>query len=65
MFAAYETVETIPIIKDRDTGPLPGIAFIEMTRATEARGARTKLARSFIEIQCTIRGAEIIGATGC
>lgn len=43
LFAAHGTVETITIIKDRDTGEPRGIAFVEMTQATEAQGAISAL----------------------
>ena len=39
LFAAYGTVETIAIVTDRDTGEPRGIAFVEMTQATEAQRA--------------------------
>jgi len=39
LFAAHGTVETITIVKDRDTGEPRGIAFVEMTQATEAQAA--------------------------
>lgn len=43
IFAAHGTVETITIVKDRDTGEPRGIAFVEMTQATEAQGAISAL----------------------
>jgi RNA recognition motif-containing protein len=43
IFAAYGTVETITIVKDRDTGEPRGIAFVEMAQATEAQGAISAL----------------------
>jgi RNA recognition motif-containing protein len=43
LFAAHGTVETITIVKDRDTGEPRGIAFVEMTQAVEAQGAITAL----------------------
>ncbi|HXY08901.1 MAG TPA: RNA-binding protein [Terriglobales bacterium] len=43
VFAAQGTVETITIVKDRDTGEPRGIAFVEMTQATEAQGAISAL----------------------
>jgi len=43
LFAAHGTVETITIVKDRDTGEPRGIAFVEMTHATEAQGAISAL----------------------
>ena len=39
LFASHGTVETITIVKDRDTGEPRGIAFVEMTQAAEAQGA--------------------------
>lgn len=39
LFAAYGTIETITIVTDRDTGEPRGIAFVEMTQATEAKRA--------------------------
>ena len=43
LFAAHGAVETITIVKDRDTGEPRGIAFVEMTHATEAQGAISAL----------------------
>ena len=39
MFAAYGGVESVNLIRDRDTGQLRGFGFIEMTNATEGRKA--------------------------
>ena len=39
LFAAYGSVETVTIVKDRDTSGPRGIAFIEMTDAAEAKAA--------------------------
>jgi cold-inducible RNA-binding protein len=39
LFAAHGAVETVTIVKDRDTGEPRGIAFVEMTQATEAQAA--------------------------
>jgi len=39
VFAAHGAVETITIVEDRDTGEPRGIAFVEMTDATEAQAA--------------------------
>ena len=39
LFAAYGSVETVTIVKDRDTSGPRGIAFIEMTDAAEAKEA--------------------------
>jgi len=38
-FAAHGAVETVTIVMDRDTGEPRGIAFVEMTQATEAAAA--------------------------
>ena len=43
LFAAHGAVETVTIVEDRDTGEPRGIAFVEMTRATEAQAAITAL----------------------
>ena len=43
LFAAHGTVETITFIKDRDTGEPRGMAFVEMTQATEAQDAISAL----------------------
>jgi cold-inducible RNA-binding protein len=43
LFAAHGAVETITIVTDRDTGEPRGIAFVEMTHATEAQGAISAL----------------------
>ena len=43
LFAAHGAVETITIVKDRDTGEPRGIAFVEMTQATESQGAISAL----------------------
>jgi cold-inducible RNA-binding protein len=39
VFAANGAVETVTIVVDRDTGEPRGIAFVEMTQATEAQAA--------------------------
>jgi RNA recognition motif-containing protein len=39
LFAAYGTIETVTIVKDRDTHGPRGVAFVEMTNAAEARTA--------------------------
>jgi cold-inducible RNA-binding protein len=39
LFATHGAVETVTIVKDRDTGEPRGIAFVEMTQATEAKAA--------------------------
>jgi cold-inducible RNA-binding protein len=39
LFAAYGSVETATIVKDRDTNGPRGFAFVEMTNAAEAKAA--------------------------
>ncbi len=39
LFALHGAVETVTIVEDRDTGEPRGIAFVEMTQATEAQAA--------------------------
>ncbi len=39
LFAAYGSVETVTIVKDRDTNGPRGLAFVEMTNAAEAKSA--------------------------
>jgi cold-inducible RNA-binding protein len=39
MFAAYGSVETVTIVKDRDTEGSRGFAFVEMTNYAEAHAA--------------------------
>lgn len=39
LFAAYGSVETITIVKDRDTNGPRGLAFVEMTNRAEASRA--------------------------
>ena len=39
LFAAHGAIETVTVVKDRDTGQPRGFAFVEMTRAGEARDA--------------------------
>jgi cold-inducible RNA-binding protein len=43
LFAAYGAVQTVTIVKDRDTGQPRGFAFVEMTQAVEARAAISSL----------------------
>ena len=43
LFAAHGAVETITMVKDRDTGGPRGIAFVEMTQASEATEAISAL----------------------
>jgi cold-inducible RNA-binding protein len=43
VFAAHGDVESIAIVKDRDTGEPRGMAFVEMTQATEAQAAISAL----------------------
>ncbi len=37
VFAAYGSVETVTIVKDRDTNGPRGLAFVEMINAAEAK----------------------------
>ncbi|HTZ96698.1 MAG TPA: hypothetical protein VMB18_09890 [Terriglobales bacterium] len=39
LFAAHGAVESVTIVKDRDTGQPRGFAFVEMTQAAEADSA--------------------------
>lgn len=39
LFAGYGSVESVTIVKDRDTSGPRGLAFVEMTNATEAKAA--------------------------
>jgi RNA recognition motif-containing protein len=39
LFAAYGSVETVTIVKDRDTEGPRGFAFVEMTNQAEAHAA--------------------------
>lgn len=43
LFAALGTVESVTIVKDRDTSQSRGVAFVEMTSAEEARAAISAL----------------------
>ena len=43
LFEAYGVVETVTIVKDRDTGKPRGFAFVEMTEAAEAQAAISSL----------------------
>ena len=43
LFALHGNVESITIIKDRDTGVPRGMAFVEMSLATEAQAAISAL----------------------
>ena len=43
VFAAHGAVESVTIVMDRDTGEPRGIAFVEMTQATEAVAAMAAL----------------------
>ena len=43
VFAAHGIVETITMVKDRNTGEPRGIAFVEMPQATEAQCAISAL----------------------
>lgn len=39
LFAAYGSVETVTMVKDRDTNEPRGLAFVEMTNEVDARAA--------------------------
>jgi len=39
VFAEHGAVETVTIVENRDTGEPRGIAFVEMTQATQAQAA--------------------------
>lgn len=39
LFEAYGPVESVTIVKDRDTGEARGFAFVEMTQDSEAQAA--------------------------
>ena len=39
LFVAYGLIETVTIVKDRDTKGSRGLAFVEMTNAADARTA--------------------------
>jgi RNA recognition motif-containing protein len=39
LFAAHGAVESVTIVKDRDTGEPRGIAFVEMTQSIAAKAA--------------------------
>jgi cold-inducible RNA-binding protein len=43
LFAAYGAVETVTIVKDRDTREPRGFAFVEMTQVAEAQAAISSL----------------------
>lgn len=43
LFAAHGSVQTVTIVKDRDTSGPRGIAFVEMTNADEANAAMKSL----------------------
>ena len=43
LFASYGQVETVTIVKDRDTGEARGFAFVEMTQAADAKAAIASL----------------------
>ena len=48
LFAAYGAVETVTIVKDRDTGEPRGFAFVEMTRTSEGQAAIASLNGAFL-----------------
>jgi len=43
LFATYGVVETVTIVRDRDTGHARGFAFVEMTQAADAKTAISAL----------------------
>jgi cold-inducible RNA-binding protein len=43
LFASAGTVETVNVIRDRDTGRARGFAFVEMANAGDAQNAITQL----------------------
>lgn len=43
LFAQAGTVETVTVMRDRDTGRARGFAFVEMASADEAQAAITQL----------------------
>jgi cold-inducible RNA-binding protein len=43
LFERYGSVETVTIVKDRDTGEGRGFAFVEMTQDSEAQAAIASL----------------------
>lgn len=48
LFATYGTVETVTIVRDRDTGEPRGFAFLEMTQLAEAQAAIAALDGSLL-----------------
>src|SRR6266436_2939147 len=48
LFATHGMVETVTIVKDRDTGQPRGFAFVEMTQATDAQVAVSSLDGAFL-----------------
>ena len=49
LFAAHGAVETVTIVKDRDTGQLRGFAFLEMTNDSAAEEAIQTLNGTLLE----------------
>ena len=49
LFAAYGKVESVTIVKDRDTGRSRGFAFVEMTQSDEAQTAISSLAGALLK----------------
>lgn len=43
LFSAHGTVQTVQVMKDRDTGQSKGFAFVEMGSGSEANAAMTAL----------------------
>ena len=48
LFEAHGAVESVTIVKDRDTGQSRGIAFVEMTKDGQARAAISSLDTSLL-----------------
>jgi cold-inducible RNA-binding protein len=48
LFAVYGVVESVTIVKDRDTGESRGFAFVEMTQAADAKTAISSLDGTFL-----------------
>jgi len=48
LFASHGMVETVTIVKNRDTGQPRGFAFVEMTQATDAQVVVSSLDGAFL-----------------
>lgn len=48
LFESYGTVETVTVVRDRDTGCARGFAFVEMTSDSEAETAIKALNETFL-----------------